>query len=208
VRKRLGLVWRLCVGLLACIGALFVLATVTPIDFWWATALSDRWNDPPGDVLIVLGGSTIDYGLVGGSSYWRGVYAVLCYRQAHYRRVVVSGGPPGNSSAAMALRQFLSAQGVPEQVIQLEDRSTTTRENALFTAELLRGAGGRKLLLTSDYHMYRAHRAFASAGLDVIPVPFPDAIKRAQQPLQRWQVMLDLVWETAKIAYYYAHGWI
>ena len=208
MRTRLGQVWRVCVRLLACVGALFVLATATPIDFWWATALSDRWNDPPGDVLIVLGGSTIDYGLVGGSSYWRGVYAVLFYRQAHYRQVVVSGGPPGSSSSALALRQFLSAQGVPEQVIQLEDRSISTRENALRTSELLRGTPGRKLLLTSDYHMYRAIRAFHKAGLDVEALPFPDVRKRVNSWRARWPAFLDLVDETGKIAYYYARGWI
>jgi uncharacterized SAM-binding protein YcdF (DUF218 family) len=208
VRNRLGRIWRACVALLACVGALFVLATVTPVDSWWATALADRWNDPRGDVLIVLGGSTLDHGTIGGSSYWRGVYAVLCYRQARYRLVVVSGGPPGSSSPAVALRQFLTSQGVPEQVLVLEDRSRTTRENALFTAELLRSTPGRKLLLTSDYHMYRAIRAFRRAGLDVESLPFPDVRKRANSWRARWPAFLDLADETARIAYYYARGWI
>lgn len=194
--------------ILASVGALFLLATVTPVDYWWATALSEDWNDPPGDVLIVLGGSTLDYGMVGGSSYWRGVYAALCYRQAAYRTIVVSGGPEGGSSAAMALRQFLVGQGVPEEVIQLEDRSTSTRENALYTAELLRPTPGRKMLLTSDYHMYRAVRAFRKAGLDVVSLPFPDVRKRVNSWRGRWPAFLDLVQETAKIGYYYARGWI
>ena len=206
--RPLQLLWRTSTRLLTAVGALFVLATVTPIDYWWATALSDNWNDPPGDVLIVLGGSTLDYGLVGGSSYWRGVYATLCYRQAGYRRIVLSGGPRGDSSAALALRQFLVGQGVPERVIQVEDRSSTTRENALYTAELLRGVAGRKLLLTSDYHMYRAIRSFRKAGLDVASLPFPDVRKRVSFWLGRWPAFLELVQETAKIGYYYARGWI
>ena len=199
---------RATIGLLAAIGALFVLATATPIDFWWATALSGRWNDPPGDVLIVLGGSTLDYGLVGGSSYWRGVYATLCYRRAHYRQIIVSGGPPGDSSSAFAVRQFLLSQGVPDQVIWMEDASTTTRENALFTAELLRNTPGRKLLLTSDYHMYRAARAFERAGLEVVTLPFPDVRKRVNSWRGRWPAFLDLVEETLKIGYYFVRGWI
>ena len=206
--RPLQLLWRTSTRLLTAVGALFVLATVTPIDYWWATALSDNWNDPPGDVLIVLGGSTLDYGLVGGSSYWRGVYATLCYRQAGYSRIILSGGPPGESSAALALRQFLVGQGVPERVIQVEDRSSTTRENALYTAELLRGVPGRKLLLTSDYHMYRAIRSFRKAGLDVASLPFPDVRKRVNSWLGRWPAFIDLVQETAKIGYYRARGWI
>ena len=204
----LRLLWRTATRLLAAIGALFVLATVTPVDYWWATALSENWNDPPGDVLVVLGGSTIDYGLVGGSSYWRGIYATLCYRQARYRRIVLSGGPEGDSSAARALRRFLAAQGVPDHVIEEEGRSLTTRENALNTAALLRGMPGRKLLLTSDYHMFRALRCFRKAGLDVEPLPFPDVRKRVSSWSGRWPAFLDLVAETAKIAYYYGRGWI
>ncbi len=87
--------WRTASRLLTAVGFLFVLATLTPVDYWLATVLSDNWNDPPGDVLIVLGGSTVDSGLVGGSSYWRGVYAALYHRQAGYRKIILSGGPEG-----------------------------------------------------------------------------------------------------------------
>ena len=206
--KPLQLLWRAAVRVSATVGALFLLATITPIDYWWATALSENWNDPPGDVLIVLGGSTLDYGLVGGSTYWRAVYATLTYRQAAYRTILVSGGPEGQSSAAAALRQFLVGQGVPSRIIQLEDRSTSTRENALFASEILRGTPGRKMLLTSDYHMYRAVRAFRKAGLDVASLPFPDVRKRVNSWRGRWPAFLDLGQETVKIVYYYARGWI
>ena len=64
------------------------------------------------------------------------------------------------------------------------------------------------MLLTSDYHMFRAHRAFKKAGLEVLPKPFPDARKRASEWTGRWPAFLDLVEETLKIGYYYARGWI
>ena len=206
--KFIRFLYRVTFRLLAAVGALFVLATLTPIDYWWATALLGNWNEPPGDVLIVLGGSTIDHGIIGGSSYGRGVCAALYYRQEHYRQIVLSGGPPGSSSAALALRQFLVGQGVPDQVIHLEDASTTTRENALYTAELLKNTPGRKLLLTSDYHMYRAARSFERAGLEVVTLPFPDVRKRVNSWRGRWPAFLDLVEETLKIGYYSARGWI
>ncbi len=199
---------RAAITLLAAVGALFLLATLTPVDTWWATALSCDWNSPAGDVLIVLGGSTLDYGLVGGSTYWRGVYAVLCYKQAHYRQIVVSGGPPGENSSASALRSFLIGQGVPESIIQVETASGSTRENALFTAELLKNTPGRKLLLTSDFHTYRASRAFRKAGIEVFTLPFPDVLKRKNQWRGRWPAFLDLVDETFKIGYDRARGWI
>ncbi|MCC7175606.1 MAG: YdcF family protein [Bryobacterales bacterium] len=204
----LRLLCRAGVWLLAALGALFVAAAATPVCYWWATALSEKWNEPPGDVLIVLGGSTLDNGSVGGSSYWRGIYAALLYGQARYSRIVVSGGPEGDSSAALAVSRLMVCQGVPAGVIHLEDRSDTTRENALHTARLLRNVPGKKLLLTSDYHMYRAIRCFRKAGLEADSLPVPDVRKRVNIWRARWPAFLDLAEETVKILYYYARGWI
>jgi uncharacterized SAM-binding protein YcdF (DUF218 family) len=67
---------------------------------------------------------------------------------------------------------------------------------------------GRMVLLTSDYHMYRAVRALRKAGVIVMPRPIPDAIKRAGSWNLRWEVFQDLLIETSKIAYYWSRGWI
>ena len=123
-------------------------------------------------------------------------------------RVVVSGGGPAGTSIAKPMRDFLECRGVPRTAIEIEARSRGTHENALYVAELLAGVSGRKVLLTSDYHMFRAHRAFKKAGLAVLPRPFPDARKRASNWTGRWPAFLDLVEETLKIGYYYARGWI
>lgn len=57
----------------------------------------------------------------------------------------------------------------------LEKRSTDTRENALYSAELLQGTGiKRVLLVTHDVHMHRAMRAFRAAlppEVELIPAP-------------------------------------
>ena len=70
----------------------------------------------------------------------------------------------------------------------------------------MRSERGRKVLLTSDYHMFRACRAFRKAGLEVAPRPFPDAGKRAANWLGRWPAFLDEVVETLKIGYYFVRG--
>jgi uncharacterized SAM-binding protein YcdF (DUF218 family) len=84
----------------------------------------------------------------------------------------------------------------------------STHENALRVAELLARVPGRKILLTSDYHMFRAYRAFKKSGLDVLPRPFPDVRKRADGWTGRWPAFLDLILETTKIGYYRVRGWI
>jgi uncharacterized SAM-binding protein YcdF (DUF218 family) len=194
--------------ILAGLGLLLLLVTFTPLDFWWATWLAGPWNGPTGDVLIVLGGSVLEDGTIGGSTYWRAVYAVRAWREGGFKAIVLSGGGPPGGSAAEAMQEFLVAEGIPRESIWVETRSQSTRENALLTRPLLDRMPGRKVLLTSDFHMYRAQRAFKKAGLDVLPRPFPDVRKRAQSPLGRWEAFLDLANETAKIAYYYLRGWI
>jgi len=106
------------------------------------------------------------------------------------------------------MRNFLESHGVPREAIQIETQSTSTHENALHVAKLLADVPGSKVLLTSDYHMFRAYHAFKKAGLDVMPRPFPDVKKRANGWAGRWPAFLDLVQESIKIVYYRVHGWI
>jgi uncharacterized SAM-binding protein YcdF (DUF218 family) len=97
---------------------------------------------------------------------------------------------------------------VPGGAIAVETESSSTRENALRTAELLRGETGRSVLLTSDFHMYRAYRCFRRAGLDVVAWPVPDALKRSTRWYRRWTAFVDLSAETAKVGYYWWKGWL
>ena len=106
------------------------------------------------------------------------------------------------------MARFLVFEGIPGSAIQTETASTSTRENALYAARLLSGARGRLVLLTSDFHTYRAHRAFLKAGLAVQPRPFGDALKRSGSAAGRWSVFLEELDEVAKIVYYRARGWI
>ena len=192
---------------MAALGFLVLFVTVTPLVNWWAEKLSGPWYAAKGDTLIVLGGSMLDNGVIGYSSYWRSVYATRAYQSGGFRRIVVSGGALDNP-VSVAMEHFLVCSGVPADIIGTERESRSTRENALYAARLLAGDGSRKVLLTSDYHMYRASRAFAKAGLRVVPSPFPDVIKAGQRWPGRWPAFLELCNETMKIAYYYARGWI
>jgi uncharacterized SAM-binding protein YcdF (DUF218 family) len=192
-------------GVIACalLGALVVLVTVTPAVKWPARLLAGDWRNPKGGVLIVLGGGTVNGRALNLSSYWRALYGVLVWRGGGFREVVVSG-----EGVAPLMRDFMTAYGVPGGAIRVEDRSLSTRENALYVKQLLRGASGPYVLLTSDFHMFRAARAFRKAGLAVEPCPFPDALKSAESWRGRWPAFLQISLESLKIGYYYAHGWI
>jgi uncharacterized SAM-binding protein YcdF (DUF218 family) len=106
------------------------------------------------------------------------------------------------------MRDFLVAHGVPAEQIVTETGSRNTRESALAAAGFLRGLPGRRVLLTSDYHLYRSRRAFAKAGVEVAVRALPDVRKRGGAATGRWSAFQDLCLESAKIAYYRWQGWI
>ena len=197
---------RLLKALLLGLGLLFLITTIIPIDHWWADALSGRWSRPEGDVLIVLAGSSGVDNVIGYGTYLRVQYALAAYQAHPFRKVVVSGGGAPIPQAHL-MRQFLVCQGVPASVIEVEDSSSTTRENALNVKKLL-GSPGKVTLLTSDYHMFRASRTFMQVGLDVTPVPFPDVMKRSERWAERIPALVELVEESGKIVYYKFKGWI
>lgn|SRR6185312_1550616 len=182
---------------------MLVLVTFTPVLGWWAAALQGPWGDGKGKVLIVLGGDLTTSEMLGVTSYWRSVYAVFTWRAGHYETLVLSG-----RDLAGPMRDFVVAYGIPRNAILTEDRSRDTHENALFTSELLRHDRRPKVLLTSDYHMFRAFHAFRKAGLEVSPLPFPDAQKRAGNRIERWSIFCLLATETARVGYYGLRGWI
>jgi uncharacterized SAM-binding protein YcdF (DUF218 family) len=196
-------VWHVLRSLLVALGVILVLITFTPVLRWWAGGLAGRWGEGKGKILIVLGGDLTTTEILGVTSYWRSVYAAFCWREGHYQTLVLSG-----NNLAGPMRDFVAAYGIPREAIMVENRSRDTHENALFTAELLRNDSRQKVLLTSDYHMFRAYHAFRKAGLDVSPLPFPDAQKRAGNPVERWSVFCLLAGETGRIGYYALRGWI
>src|SRR5207237_3091609 len=104
---------------LAAIGCLVVLVTVTPLVRWWAYALAGDWNDPRGDVLIVLGASVLSDGTIGASSYWRSVYAARVYGEGGFRQVIVTGGGEDPTPISVPMREFIVFLGVPREAIQI-----------------------------------------------------------------------------------------
>lgn len=189
---------------------LFLAIYATPITRWYAARLTGNWTDSDGDVLIVLAAEAEPGDIIGLSSYWRATYAIRAWRSGHFRAVVVSGGHADGLDQPLAaiIGRFLSSNGIPQDKIFIEPHSVSTRENAVFTQRMIGTWPGKKVLLTSDYHMFRARRAFETAGLAVVPRPFPDVIKQSESLLYRGPCFWTLTEETVKIVVYWWRGWI
>ena len=188
--------------LLTAIGLVTVLVMTTPLISWWARAYSGPIEQPKGDVLILLSAATDDEGGISYSSYWRARQALLAWQTGGFKKIVISGGGgPG-------ILNYLTAYGVPREVMAAEWRSTSTRENGIETARLIQGMPGEKVLLTSDFHMYRALRVFRKLGIEVTPMAVPDVLQAAEHWDGRFPAFETLLVESAKIVYYSLRGWM
>jgi uncharacterized SAM-binding protein YcdF (DUF218 family) len=197
---------RFCVGFTVTL--LFL--TLTPFVPWVTSRLCGPIARPDGDILIVLTADAQPDGLIGAISYPRAFYAAKAWQTGHFRAVVVSGGyMDGNSrSLASIVGDYLAGSGIPRDRIFLEDRSTSTRENALFTKRMIGSWPGKRVLVTSDLHMFRASRVFAKVGLPVEPRPVPDVTVHWDNVVERIPMAVGTLIELLKIAVYRAYGWM
>ncbi len=92
-------------------------------------------------------------------------------------RLVFTGGDGSllegdGRTEADAANAFFRLAGVEGERLVMENRSRNTRENALFTRELIDPKPGERwLLVTSAFHMPRAVGCFRAVGLDLEAYP-------------------------------------
>jgi uncharacterized SAM-binding protein YcdF (DUF218 family) len=119
--------------------------------------------------------------------------------------LLVSGGVlrPNRPAVSVQLAAYIADElGVP--VRWTEERSRTTHENALYTAELLRAAGVQRIaLVTHAWHMPRARIEFERAGLSVLPAPTAPA-----SPPQDWQHGLVPSEKSFQLSVRVLHEWV
>lgn len=79
---------------------------------------------------------------------------------------VVSGGQGSNEviTEAAGMRQYLLDAGIAEERILVEDKSTNTRENLAFSGELLDRENSRVVVVTNNFHMFRALKIAENQG--------------------------------------------
>ena len=93
-------------------------------------------------------------------------------------QIVATGGVLWDGEReCMAMERALLSLSVPRRRILTEPHARTTRENATYTASLLKPyleADDKVLLVTSDWHSRRALTLFRASALPVVAAPASD----------------------------------
>jgi len=96
-------------------------------------------------------------------------------------KFILSGGqgPDEDISEGEAMRRFLTANGVREERLLLETKSTSTYENILYSKKLLPEDVDEITIITSDFHLARARMIADSFDLksDALPAKTPQSVE-------------------------------
>jgi uncharacterized SAM-binding protein YcdF (DUF218 family) len=133
-----------------------------------------------------------------------------------HRPILVTGGSPDRSRQEDLSEGQLMAKVLKDElgvtVTWVEQQSTTTQENAKYSANILRKEGIQTIyLVTHFWHMPRAQAIFEKQGLRVLPIPIGFNQLEHYTPLdfipsnqgfaltrQIWHELLGQVWYRVK----------
>ena len=133
----------------------------------------------PGATVVVLGCRV--YGERASLSMVERLDAAYEYLTEHPEaRCVLSGGQGDgeNITEAECMYRYLVNQGIDASRLYMEEASTTTRENLLFSERLIveQGLNPVIAIATSEYHMYRAGMIANALDISWAAVPGKTAI--------------------------------
>lgn len=140
-------------------------------------------------------------------------YAAWIHQRWQNLPVLACGGG-ARSPASVAMAKLLQEQGVPESLIWTEDRSTSTYQNALFGAEILKQHGIRRIaLVVNAKSMPRAAACFRKQGITVEPAPssFTQLGTHSDDLLPGWRAIRrneETLHEVLGLVWYRLRGWI
>ncbi|GAB6091250.1 YdcF family protein [Spirochaeta dissipatitropha] len=142
--------------------------------------ISEQENKERESLIVVLGGGTVpgspDKIGIRPDALSRLSAAYLLHRHTGFP-VLVSGGIVRNReesiSEAELFADWLTAAGVDRKDIIIENRSTTTAENASQVINLLRNENPKPklILVTSAYHMPRSVYSFSAYTGEILTAP-------------------------------------
>lgn len=145
---------------------------------------------PSAQAIVVLGGSATNDGVLTPDSAQRMAHALSLHDAGAAPVIVLTGGGAVPVAAIMAAEA--RAAGVPETALLIEAASTSTLQNALFTADFDALDKTQPIILVSQrYHLPRAWASFRWAGFTTVELSAADAGEDLS-------IDRNLLWEAVK----------
>lgn len=146
---------------------------------------------PEGAAIVVLAGSAGKDGTgLNGETQERLNAALALHKAGAATLFVVTGG--GTPPVAETMRDAALEAGIAPDAILVENKSHSTLQNALFSADFDRlDKSAPIILVTHRYHLPRAHASFRWAG-------FNSVVNHAADPDSPFAVTQGLLWEAVK----------
>lgn len=129
-----------------------------------------------GDTIVVLGAGLLHGDQISASLKFRLDKALEIHKKTPDSMLVVSGGQGEDEtvSEAFAMKRYLVANGINEEQILIEDRSSNTNENFQFSKAIMEENGISSLhisLITNGFHMHRASYLGSLYGFEIERFP-------------------------------------
>lgn len=162
---------RTALSICVCVGVLLAAVTGTLI---WNGSLGDPGVDC--EYIIVLGAGV--NGSVPSLTLRQRINAAYDYLVAHPEAICIASGgqgPDEDISEAACMFRELTAMGIDESRIWMEDQSTSTMENLEFSLAVIEEKTGSRpieaAIVSSEYHLFRAGLMAETFGLTAYGVP-------------------------------------
>ena len=161
---------KLLVSFLAIICAVTIFGVVTAQSIWSYGKTDEK---QPSDAAIVLGAAISD-GEVSPVYRERINHAIMLYEDGYVDYIILTGGFGEGSykSDSAVAREYALLQGVPENKVLIEEKSTITEENLAFSKEVMVENNLKTAIIVSDpLHMKRAMCMAEDYGINAVSSP-------------------------------------
>lgn len=164
----------------------------------WRFVAHTREPEPNAPCLLVLGAGL--YGEAPSYILRNRLLTALEYMRAHPQSVaVLSGGQGPNErvSEAFAMRRWLVSNGIAQERLYMEDRSTSTAENIVFSLPIIQELGYEQaVIVTNDFHLLRASMLAKHYGLQaqLLAAPTPKIFVVPPSYIREYFAMVRVWW--------------
>ena len=124
------------ISIITIILAILIAIVYTAVSVW---KHGEKDEKQTADVAIVLG-AALSYNTVSPVYRERINHAITLYNEGYVKYVILTGGTgEGNIySDAFIAMEYARSKGLPEEAVILEEKSTVTEENIIFSKEIMK----------------------------------------------------------------------